>query len=41
MNKILGYITKGKSEGAKLVTGGNRVGKKGVVFVFFPCFAGF
>ncbi|CAG9327520.1 unnamed protein product [Blepharisma stoltei] len=29
MEKILGYIEKGKSEGAKLVTGGNRWGNKG------------
>lgn len=29
MNKILGYITKGKTEGAKLLTGGNRKGQKG------------
>merc|ERR1711991_216259 len=27
--KILGYIDKGKTEGAKLVAGGNRVGNKG------------
>ena len=29
MNKILGFIKKGKEEGARLVTGGNRVGTKG------------
>jgi len=29
MEKILGYIEKGKSEGAKLVLGGNRWGSKG------------
>lgn len=29
MNKILNYIDIGKKEGAKLVTGGNRVGNKG------------
>lgn len=28
-NKILGYIDKGKSEGAKCLTGGSRVGNKG------------
>lgn len=30
MNKILGYVEHGKKEGAKLLTGGNRVkGSKG------------
>lgn len=29
MNKVLGYIEKGKKEGAKLLTGGNRIGKTG------------
>lgn len=29
MNKILGFIEQGKKEGAKLLTGGNRVGNKG------------
>lgn len=29
MNKILGYIDRGKKEGAKLLTGGNRKGDKG------------
>jgi len=29
MTKILGYIESGKKEGAKLLTGGHRVGKKG------------
>jgi aldehyde dehydrogenase (NAD+) len=29
MNKILGLIKEGKSEGAKLVQGGVRVGEKG------------
>ncbi|CAH0725253.1 unnamed protein product, partial [Brenthis ino] len=29
MDKVLGYIEKGKSEGAKLLTGGKRVGTKG------------
>jgi len=29
LTKILGYIEKGKKEGAKLLTGGNRHGKKG------------
>ncbi|XP_013200199.2 aldehyde dehydrogenase 1A1 isoform X2 [Amyelois transitella] len=29
MNKILGYIEKGKKEGAKLLTGGKRIGKTG------------
>ena len=29
MNKILGFIESGKKEGAKLLTGGNRVGNKG------------
>ncbi|KAL7289804.1 hypothetical protein TKK_0016206 [Trichogramma kaykai] len=29
MNKILGMVEKGKSEGAKLVQGGSRVGEKG------------
>ncbi|XP_045766087.1 aldehyde dehydrogenase 1A1-like [Maniola jurtina] len=29
MNKVLGYIEKGKSEGAKLLTGGKRVGTTG------------
>jgi len=29
MNKILGYISTGKKEGAKLLTGGSRVGNKG------------
>ncbi len=29
MNKILGYIDKGKKEGAKLLTGGDRSGSKG------------
>lgn len=28
-NKVLGYIEKGKKEGAKLMTGGNRIGKSG------------
>jgi len=29
MEKILGYVESGKKEGAKLLTGGNRFGKKG------------
>lgn len=29
MDKVLAYIEKGKAEGAKLLTGGNRVGDKG------------
>lgn len=29
MKKVLGYIEKGKSEGAKLLTGGKRVGTTG------------
>ncbi len=29
MTKILGYISKGKSDGARLLTGGKRVGSKG------------
>lgn len=29
MNKVLGYINKGKQEGAKLLTGGNRIGTTG------------
>jgi aldehyde dehydrogenase (NAD+) len=29
MNKILGYVESGKKEGAKLLTGGKRVGSKG------------
>jgi aldehyde dehydrogenase (NAD+) len=29
MNKILGYIAAGQKEGAKLATGGKRVGDKG------------
>ncbi|XP_053603714.1 aldehyde dehydrogenase, cytosolic 1-like [Plodia interpunctella] len=29
MTKVLGYIEKGKKEGAKLLTGGNRVGNSG------------
>lgn len=29
MNKVLGYIEKGVSEGAKLLTGGKRIGKTG------------
>lgn len=29
MEKVLGYIEKGKQEGAKLVTGGKRIGTKG------------
>ncbi|CAH2244162.1 jg23468 [Pararge aegeria aegeria] len=29
MNKVLGYIEKGKSEGAKLLTGGKRIGTTG------------
>lgn len=29
MEKVLGYIEKGKKEGAKLLIGGNRVGTKG------------
>lgn len=29
MNKVLGYIEKGKQEGAKLMSGGKRVGDKG------------
>lgn len=29
MTKILGYVESGKKEGAKLLTGGNRHGKKG------------
>jgi acyl-CoA reductase-like NAD-dependent aldehyde dehydrogenase len=29
MNKVLGYIAKGKEEGATLVLGGNRVDRKG------------
>ncbi|XP_052740644.1 aldehyde dehydrogenase 1A1 [Bicyclus anynana] len=29
MNKVLGYIEKGKAEGAKLLTGGKRVGTSG------------
>ncbi|CAG9795165.1 unnamed protein product [Diatraea saccharalis] len=29
MNKVLGYIEKGKKEGAKLLTGGNRIGTTG------------
>lgn len=29
MNKILEYINLGKREGAKLMTGGNRIGKTG------------
>lgn len=29
MTKVLGYIEKGKQEGAKLMTGGNCVGDKG------------
>lgn len=29
MNKVLGYIKKGKEEGAKLLTGGNRIGTTG------------
>lgn len=29
MNKVLGYIEKGKKEGAKLLTGGKRVGNTG------------
>jgi aldehyde dehydrogenase (NAD+) len=29
MDKILGYVESGKKEGAKLLTGGNRHGKKG------------
>ena len=33
MNKILGYINKGKSEGARLLAGGNRVGKKGLCLI--------
>ena len=28
-NKILGYIEKGKKEGAKLVSGGSAIGKRG------------
>jgi aldehyde dehydrogenase (NAD+) len=28
MDRVLHYISKGKSEGAKLVTGGNRIGKQ-------------
>lgn len=34
MNKIIGYINKGKEQ-ARLVTGGNRVGKKGVFVCVF------
>jgi aldehyde dehydrogenase (NAD+) len=29
MKKILGYIEAGKKDGAKLLTGGKRVGSKG------------
>lgn len=29
LQKILGYIEKGKEQGAKLLTGGKRVGNKG------------
>ena len=29
MDKVLGYIDSGKSEGAKLLSGGQRVGDKG------------
>lgn len=29
MNKVLGYIQKGKKEGAKLLTGGKRIGNTG------------
>lgn len=29
LTKVLGYIQKGKDEGAKLVLGGNRIGTKG------------
>ena len=29
MNKVLGYIEKGKKEGAKLLAGGNRIGTSG------------
>ena len=28
-NKVLSYIESGKAEGAKLLTGGNRIGDKG------------
>ena len=39
MSKILGYIETGKKEGAQLLTGGNRHGKKGF-FVEPTVFAG-
>ena len=29
LDKILGYIRKGQAEGAKLLTGGKRIGDKG------------
>lgn len=29
MNKVLGYIEKGKSQGARLQCGGNRIGSTG------------
>lgn len=29
MNKVLGYIEKGKQDGAKLLTGGKRVARPG------------